>query len=563
MLFKILNLENNYKKKFILLICFYFILSLTEFISIAAVIPLIGILIDENIIFSISFLNHYINYIKLVLPFDIYFSLSGIFIVFVILSWFIKYFSIKFTLKTSNFIGADLQFKIFKNYITRDYKEIIKLNTDAILAKLTLINNRAISYIIAYLQLISNLLLIFLISILLFYLNPKIIIIISTIMLSFFGIIYFINLKKLYQRGKEINISHASVVQTFQNTRGYFQELKLYNLEKIFLNEFNELAKSIAEKTSKNKILGETPRVHFEYLSMLIFIIILVFLKLNSEILINDIAFLAAFALSAQKILPAFNKIYSSLSEMKASEPAIQDILDFLFTEERLENDNKFLEDKEVNFKDEIVLKNLNFHYENNKNIFKNNLNLTIKKGDFIGIKGQTGSGKTTLINILCSLLAPTEGEILIDNINIQKLYLNKWRNLISLVPQNIFLLDGTIIQNIKIGSPSIKLDFDKIKNIFKATCVDKFVDKLHEKENYRVGQFGSLLSGGQKQRIGIARALFRDTEIIILDEPTSALDKNIEKKIFENLRNIKKTFIIVSHSNEVLEYCDKIIELK
>ena len=131
-----------------------FILSLTEFISIAAVIPLIGILIDENIIFSISFLNHYINYIKLVLPFDIYFSLSGIFIVFVILSWFIKYFSIKFTLKTSNFIGADLQFKIFKNYITRDYKEIIKLNTDAILAKLTLINNRAISYIIAYLQLI-------------------------------------------------------------------------------------------------------------------------------------------------------------------------------------------------------------------------------------------------------------------------------------------------------------------------------------------------------------------------------------------------------------------------
>ena len=564
MFFEIIKLESDYKKKFFLLILFYFLLSITEFISIAAIIPLMGIFLDDNINFSIDFLNYYVNYIEQILPFNLYLSLSSIFVLFLIISWFIKFFSIKFTLTTSNYIGADLQFKIFKSFIKKEYKEIVKINSDTILTKLTLINSRAISYIIAYLQLISNLLLIFFIFLLLFFLNPLIVISATIIMSLFFGFIYLLNLKKLYQRGKEINISQNSIIQTFQNTRGYFQELKLYNLENLFLDEFKTSTKSIAEKTSKNKVLAESPRVHFEYFSLLAFVCILIFLKFNSEIFLNDIAFLAAFALSAQKILPAFNKIYSSISEMKASEPAIKDILNFLLSANISDKYEKnILDDKKFIFENEIIFKNLNFNYENNKNVFSSNLNLSIQKGEFIGIKGTTGSGKTTLINILSSLLKPSQGEFLIDEQNINNININKWRNSISLVPQNIFLLDGTIIENVIVGSNKNEINSEKINNIFKITNCDQFIDKLNKKENSRVGQFGSLLSGGQKQRIGIARALYRDTEIIILDEPTSALDSSTEKKIFENLRNIKKTFVIISHSNQVLEFCDRVIKLQ
>ena len=248
---------------------------------------------------------------------------------------------------------------------------------------------------------------------------------------------------------------------------------------------------------------------------------------------------------------------------MKSSEPAINIIQEFLSKKHLIEDSKKNnLNDRNIIFEKELTLKEINFSYKKKINVFKNDINIKINKGEFIGIKGATGSGKTTLINIISTLLKPTKGQLLLDNKNIYEYNLSKVRQKISLVPQHTFLLDRTIIENIIIGSDIKNLDLNKINEIFKITCLDEFIHNLDEKENYRVGQFGVLLSGGQKQRIGIARALFRDTDIVILDEPSSALDKNTEKKLFENLKKIKKTLIVISHSDQVLEYCDNIIEL-
>ena len=213
-------------------------------------------------------------------------------------------------------------------------------------------------------------------------------------------------------------------------------------------------------------------------------------------------------------------------------------------------------------FKEQITIKDVSFSY-GEASVLRNTT-LVIKKKSFVALMGKSGAGKTTFTDILCALYKPNSGEVLIDNNNLQSLNINKWRQMIGYVPQDLVLFHDTIINNVNLGDVSISNE--KVKEALKDSGAWDFVESLPEGMNTVIGERGIRLSGGQRQRISIARAIVRDPELLILDEATTALDPQTEERILKTIRDLTKkgiTAVAVSHQTAVLEIADQVFKLE
>ena len=224
---------------------------------------------------------------------------------------------------------------------------------------------------------------------------------------------------------------------------------------------------------------------------------------------------------------------------------------------------------KPIIFNKSLILQNISYKYPNSETYILKNLNIEIERGKKIGILGETGSGKSTFINIILGLIKPNSGEFLVDNRSIYSegnITLNSWRRLIAHIPQNIFLADGSFAENIGFYEKSNSIKYNKIKSSAKNAKISELIESYEKKYDAQIGEQGILLSGGQKQRLGIARAIYKDSEVLILDEGTNALDKDTEKLVMENLININskkdKTIISISHNLNSLSGFDVIYEM-
>ena len=308
------------------------------------------------------------------------------------------------------------------------------------------------------------------------------------------------------------------------------------------------------------------PRVYLETFFIIAAILFIFFSNFTTTSIQANIEFLAILAYGIQKTLPQINNIYSLTINFKSVKPVIVSFLNILdggsktvnFDENKNKNENK------IKFDSEISLRDICFKYEEKKNNIFENINFKIRKGEKIVIKGATGSGKTTLINIITGLLAPSAGSLLVDGVEINRENKKKWQKNIALAPQNVFLNDSSILENIMLGYDLREKDDEKLDNLIKICELENFIQKLPNNIQEKVGERGVRISGGQRQRIGIARALYRDADLIILDEPTNALDFDTETKILNSLveQQRDKTIIVISHSEEPLKYFDQIIDL-
>ena len=225
----------------------------------------------------------------------------------------------------------------------------------------------------------------------------------------------------------------------------------------------------------------------------------------------------------------------------------------------------QILSNKSISFTKKIELRDISFKYPKAEKNTIENLNLTILKGEIIGFVGETGSGKSTLLDIVMGLLEPNSGSLFVDEIEIDNLHSINWQSLISHVPQEIFLADTSIAENIAFGIPYQNIDLQKVKTCADRSMISKKINSLKFGYDSLVGERGVSLSGGQKQRIGIARALYKNTPMIVLDEATSALDSYTENKVMNSIKELSssKTILMVAHRVETLQQCTRIIELK
>jgi ATP-binding cassette subfamily C protein len=342
-------------------------------------------------------------------------------------------------------------------------------------------------------------------------------------------------------------------------------EVKLYNRENFILNKFTNSISKEFKSTMFLEIVNKIPKILIEILMVTIVcltILMTIRLGYNIEIIIS---FIALYFLAALRAYPSVNNILIqnlSLANSKVSINKLTSEFENSTISSENKNQNKINSDEFI-FKKSINFKNVYFNYPERVEILKN-INLSISKNSLIGIKGETGSGKSTFIKLLMNLLQPTKGVIQIDGVNINTIGRN-WQNKIGYIPQNFYILDDTILENIIFSNDESKIDVDKLNSVLKFCKLFDVVNSLPKKLNTVVGPSGKQISGGQAQRLAIARALYQDKDILIFDEATNSLDEKTESEILKNIHNLKinKTIIIISHNDKIISKCDKVYKIE
>ena len=255
-------------------------------------------------------------------------------------------------------------------------------------------------------------------------------------------------------------------------------------------------------------------------------------------------------------------QMFTSWSTLTSSIPALEDVKEYISLESKISN---FDEKRRMKWNNSITLENIFFKYESRDKNILNGINLSIKKGQILGLIGKSGAGKSTIIDIISGLINPTKGNLCVDGVSLNSsLELSRWRNEIAVVSQRIFLQDCSLLENIAFGVEKNEINVEKVLESIELADLGQTVSQLPLGMDTTLGERGVLISGGQLQRIGIARAFYKDASVLILDEITSALDNDTENEILKSIMKIKKNFtiIMISHKMSILTICDDVYEV-
>jgi len=380
-----------------------------------------------------------------------------------------------------------------------------------------------------------------------------------------FSILFFLGKKKLSNLGVERQKFGFINLKFINETFGGIKELKVSTNEEKIVNDFNINTIKIQKINYLFGFINQVPKLALElFLISVIFIIFLTLKNLNYSL--NEmILYFGILGAVLIRILPGVNRLLVSSFSLNFYKASVDVISNEILNEKLSNNLIEQITDPEdkLSFEKNIELKNLSFKYPNREEQIFNEINLKIHKGEMVGIIGKTGTGKSTLVDIIIGLLKPTSGSITVDGKKIEK-NLKGWMNKIGYVSQNVFLNDDSIKKNIAFYYKDENISLDKINKSIKESQLEDFINNSNLGLDLNVGDKGLNISGGQRQRVGIARSLYKNSEILIFDEPTSSLDRKTEESFLKviNALKSKKTIIIISHKETILTNCDSIYNI-
>ena len=555
---------------------FYFVFTivvgLLDMLGAASIIPFMTILADpqiinENYFFKSAF--EFSNQFGVDNKNDFLF-LSGI---VVLILYILSISSRALTaVLTFNFVFMrefTISKRLIEGYLHQPYEWFLNKNTSDlgknILSEVSEIVKRTI---MTFMLILAHSTVIIALLILLIIINYKIAISVGLFVIIFYLIVFNLIKKFLSKKGAERVEANTKRYKAAREAFSGLKELKLNGLENFYINQYSKASKIFAKSQYVFSSIHAMPRFFLEAIAfggMILFTLILISIYDDFS---KFAALLVLYAIAGYRIIPGLQQIFSSLAEMRYSEKIFNNIHKDL-TElssnklntlsDDLNNKNKFLITKK------IKLDKINYHYSNNKKFFIHQLDIEIPAYSKTGIVGSSGSGKTTLIDLILGLLTPISGSIKVDNKIIDSKNLKNWQKSIGYVPQDVYLSDDTLLNNIALGTEVNLIDEEKVINSSKIANLHNFVVKEFSEGYFtKIGEKGTRLSGGQRQRIGIARALYNDPQLLILDEATSALDNTTESEIVKSLENLegKLTIITIAHRLSTIKNYDQIIFL-
>lgn len=551
--------KSNKKEKvwFISLVIFVFFASLLEVLSIASLVPFVSVLIDPSGLQNIDLIN-YIYKNNFLEKENITFHITFFFILTLIIANLFKIFVLYFSHYVSRNFSVSIAKQIYSKLIYLDYQKIVSSKSSFYINTVGEKVNQFTNLLYTIISFFAGIINLMTIVIFFLLINVKITFL---ILLSFPFIYLLISLttkKILINKSKETTEAINKKYEVLQETFGGIVQIKINNLYDVFIKIFEKNEKKFRKSEIVNNTIIVLPKYIIESLGISVLAITCYFLFTNNIISHSKlITSIAVVAFAAQRVLPIFSSCYQSLLGIISNSYITKDI-------ETLLKNNYVIDfgKKNINFKNKLELVNVSFKYSSREDIVFKNINLEILKGSHLGIVGKTGTGKTTLVNLVLGLLFPISGQILIDGTKLNQDNMLSWQKYISYVPQEIFLNDTSIKNNI-IFNVTNKVDEKKLKEVIEISQLHDFINSLDDKVETLVGEKGLQISGGQKQRIGIARALYANKDILILDEATSALDFQTEKKIVEEINKKKQVTIIqISHKIINLKNCNEIIKI-
>ncbi len=556
------HLHKRRRKQFFLLLILMVVASIMEVVSIGAIVPFLSVLTAPEQIYQHHLAQPLIKILEITEPSQLLLPLTIIFVMATLISATVRLLLLYALTRLSYATGADLNIDIYRRTLYQDYSIHISRNSSEIINSIITKTNIVIVHILVpSLNLISSVIIMVGITSIVFTINAQVALITFLVFALFYGVIVFFTKKSLQKNSQLIADESTKMVKSLQEGLGGIRDVLIDGTQEFYCKLYQNADLSLRRASGDNVFIGHSPRYLMEAVGMILLTILAYTLTLQSNVVVA-IPILGALALGALKLLPPLQQAYGSYSAIKGAKSSFIDVLNLLNQPLPYNASQDLI--NPTPFKREIVFKDLSFRYTKNTPWILKNVNLSFKKGETIGFIGVTGSGKSTLLDILMGLLTPTSGELLIDGVAISQQNRRAWQAHISHVPQSIYLADSTIQENIAFGVGSEQIKEHRVVQVAQQAQVSKMINNLKNKYKAFVGEQGVQLSGGQRQRIGIARALYKDSDVLIFDEATSALDNQTEQKIMQQIAKLKdnQTVFIIAHRLTTLEQCDRIIRI-
>ena len=475
-----------------------------------------------------------------------------------LITFIIFYFEIKIVKNLS----LKIKQKIFKSFLSENYEYYINNNKSELINVVTNQIASFLSYAFTVIQILKEVFLISIIFFVILFVNWKVVLFLtlSLILLTFiFGKIFK---KKLYDIGNQSRILEGHEIKHLNESFDSFKFIKLNNKSNFFLDILTNINLKKNRFEIFHFLITKLPKIYLELLTISVFMLVvlyLLFMNQDSSLIFGLITFIA---LSVIRIMPSFitiNNSYANLAFFRAGFEVIFNKIKNLIEYEDINKEKVAESSKEVI--NNITFQNVRFKYSNSNKINLEDIDFKIHKNDILGIIGASGSGKSTILNLMCGLLAPSNGKILFNDKDIfenPKILINR----ISYISQDNYLLDDTLKNNIAFAIDTKKIDNNRFWNSIKMSNLENIIKQLPKNENTIIGDKGSKISHGQRQKVGIARALYSDSDILMLDESLNALDYENEKIILTNIsKNLENKFLVmVSHRLESLKHCTKLM---
>ncbi|MBU1656491.1 MAG: ABC transporter ATP-binding protein/permease [Gammaproteobacteria bacterium] len=546
------------RRHLIFLMLLMVVAALLELIGIGALVPVVGVMQNPEIIEKSRFLSTLSAFMGN--P-----SREGFFLIllFILLFLFLSknIFIYVLTSLQFGFVAnemAALSVKLMSGYLRRPYTFHLQINTAQLIRNVTgEVSSMLYQVLIPTLILLSEGMVIIGLFTLIVVMDPLAAFVALSAGSAFVWLFYRTFRERLATIGSDLQVDAARLIQYAQEGLGGIKEIKVLCREAFFEEGFARHARGHSQNVRLSLLLNALPRLVLETLFIALFVgVMLVMTGLGR--MAEALPLMAVYAASAFRLLPGLNRIMTSLNQLRLGAASLGTVYS------DIENDDFNKSDSSLpaipGMRDKLEVKSVSYVYPGANKPSIKNISLVIRSGEMVGFVGKSGSGKTTLIDIILGLLSPTSGKVLVDGITIEK-NLMSWQRQVGYIPQSIYLTDDTLRRNVALGLLDDEIEDGKIWAALEGAQLKTFVEELADGLDTLVGERGVRLSGGQRQRIGIARALYHDPKILILDEATSALDNQTEGEFIKTVRGLRgnKTILVIAHRLSTIEGCDRV----
>jgi ABC-type bacteriocin/lantibiotic exporter with double-glycine peptidase domain len=549
--------------QFGLLLVLMLFASFAEILSIGAVLPFLGVLTVPERVFEQAAAQPIIQALGLTMPDQLLLPLTIAFAVAALIGGAMRLLLLWASTRLSFATGADLSISIYRRTLYQPYAVHCARNSSEVINGISGKANGVIySIIVPALTLISSSIMLIVILIALLAVEP----VIALVAFSGFGLIYAIIIrlsrKQLLANSQRIARESSHVIKSLQEGLGGIRDVLIDGSQDSYCHFYRNADLPLRRAQGNNQFISSSPRYGMEALGMVLIAALAYSLALQADGIAKAIPILGALALGAQRLLPVLQQAYGSWTQINGSQASLQDTLELL--DQPLPEYANQPAVQPLPFEHNISLKQLAFRYSPQTPYVLKQFNFTIAKGSRLGFIGATGCGKSTLIDIVMGLLQPTDGILEIDGQPLMPTNNRAWQAHIAHVPQAIFLADSSIEENIAFGVPRDQINSQRVRQAAQQAQIADNIESWPKQYQTFVGERGIRLSGGQRQRIGIARALYKQADVIIFDEATSALDNETEQAVMEAIEGLSKdlTLIIIAHRLSTLKNCTQIVEL-
>lgn len=559
-------LDERERRRAFLLLGMILVMALLDTTSVASVMPFVMVLTHPSVVES----NHYLSLVYHWFAFrnvDEFLLLLGFFVFGVVIAT--TAFKALTTWAMLRFVTMrqyTLSRRLFKVYLRRPYEWFLSQHSaDLGKSVLSEVQQVIVGALVPAMQLCTQAALAILVVALLMVVNPFLSLTVTFVLGGLYAVVMLLSRGYLSLIGADRVRANMERFHICNEAFSGIKDIKLLNLEDAFLTRFQAPSLRFMKHQATSQTINQLPQFAIQAIGISGVLVIILYQLMRNGNNYETVSLLALYAVAGYRLLPALQRIYGSAAQMRFAEPAV-DVLYRDLIQAPISTEEKQRQDQPpLRLLQKLEFQDVFYSYPTGAAPALNGVNLTIPAWSMVGFVGRTGAGKTTAVDLLLGLLEPSGGRLVVDDIPITGANRKAWQRSVGYVPQHIFIADDSVAANIAFGVEGKEIDMAAVEAAARIANLHEFViDELEHGYDTMLGERGIRLSGGQRQRVGIARALYRDPDVIIMDEATSALDNITERAVMDAVTNLhsRKTTILVAHRLTTVQRCDRIFVL-